>query len=538
MRVLLGAGTAMTLALCLVAPCEAEEREIGLSEKARPLGEVRVVFASDSAIASYNTWDAPGAEDQKGAAGQLRRAVDDLADNGVDVLAQLTFASQGVGFFWPEHPDHIHRTYSRIDRSGKKGVQPIEVLIDQCHKRGMKFLAKFRVSDRHRDSARGWQLEHKELWLDEFPGALDFSHAAVRDWYAALVEEILRRFDVDGFEFNYVRWEHCFPTATARENQPVMTAFLGRVRALLDARAKETGRELWLGVRVPQTLEECHALGYDVPTWIKENLINYVAPCDFFYPDFNARYEEFAALTRPSKCRLFPAVHPLLCWGDSAGLMRPDNNRALARNMYAAGADGVSVFNYMYHWARRGGYEYPGPNSGYPLALSWLRELRDPEGLSDRPRHYLFYPLWGDTRLCPTGVVKNDHILLKREVGSAGEFRFRIAEDLGIEGVTAEVYVTARKAVRGDKIVFSINGSTVPGNTVKSVWNSKGRPETFGRPLDAHMSFMWRLTSPPAIFGDNVLAAKLVAVDPEAKDDIIIDEIEVTVLPHWEGRHE
>ena len=93
MRILFVAGAVLTLALCLVAPCEAEEREIGLSEKARPRGEVRVVFASDSAIASYNTWDAPSAEDQKRSAEQLRRAVDDLADNGVDVLAQLTFAS-------------------------------------------------------------------------------------------------------------------------------------------------------------------------------------------------------------------------------------------------------------------------------------------------------------------------------------------------------------------------------------------------------------------------------------------------------------
>jgi len=38
-------------------------------------------------------------------------------------------------------------------------------------------------------------------------------------------------------------------------------------------------------------------IGYDIPTWIKQGLIDYVAPTDFFYPDFNAKYEEFAALT-------------------------------------------------------------------------------------------------------------------------------------------------------------------------------------------------------------------------------------------------
>ena len=538
MRFLFPSGTVLALSLVAALISAAEDAEMTLTSDPKPSGDVRIVFASDSGIASYNVWDAPSDQDRRRRPEQLRRAVDDLADNGVDVLAQLVFMSKGVGFFWPRHPDHVHRSYSDIDQGGKEGVQPIEILIDQCHKRGMKFLAKFRMSDRHPDAARGWQLEHKELWLEEFQGALDFTHEEVHDWYLSLIEEISARFDVDGFELNYIRWEHCFPTAAARDSQPVMTAFIKRVRALLDAGAGKKGRKLWLGVRVPQTLEECHALGYDVPTWIKEDLIDYVVPCDFFYPDFNARYEEFAALTRSSDCLLFPAVHPLLCYNDNVGLMRPENYRALSRNLYAAGADGVSTFNYMYHWARRGGGEYPGPNSGYPLALAWLRELREPDALGMRPRHYLFYPLWGADRKCPTGFWKNECMSLKREVDSSGEYRFRIAEDLGRPGVASEIYVTARKMASNDKVEFSINGDAVAANAIKSVWNPAGRPEKFGRPLAPHMSFMWRLTAPPARFGDNILGAKLAVVDGEAKEDIMIDEIEVTVLPHWEARHE
>ena len=61
-----------------------------------------------------------------------------------------------------------------------------------------------------------------------------------------------------------------------------MTRFIRRVRQKLDAEAGKKGHRLLLGVRVPQTLEECHALGYDVPTWIKEGLIDYVADCGVF----------------------------------------------------------------------------------------------------------------------------------------------------------------------------------------------------------------------------------------------------------------
>ena len=521
---------------------------MALTAKPEPRGDVRIVFAQDGTITRYPLWDAPSPADERHRPQQLRRAVADLACAGVDVLAQRVFSAAGVAFFRPEHPDHVHYPYP-IDPPQEEGVEAIDILIDECHKRGMRFVAKFRMSDRHLRSARGFITTHSEWWLKgkdfgadrcgfdfskDFGAdrcAFDFTYEEVRNWYAGLMEEIVRRFDVDGLELNFIRHEHCFPAATARERCPIMTGFLRRIREILDAGSTNRGRKLWLGVRVPQTLEECLGLGYDVPTWIKAGLIDYVAPCDFFYSDFNARYEEFAELTRSSDCMLFPAIHPVLCETDDVGLMRPENYRAIARNMYAAGADGLSTFNYMYHWSCRGGFVYPGSHAGYPLALAWLRELRDPERLAEGPRHYLFYPLSGASPVAATGFPKNDHILLKRQVGSSGTYRFRIAENLNQPGVISEIFVTARNMTPEDKVQFSINGTFVPASTIKSVWNQDGRPESLGRPLGPHMSFMWRFNCPPATFGDNTLGAELTGLAPEPTEDIIIDEIEFEVVP-------
>ena len=284
-----------------------------------------------------------------------------------------------------------------------------------------------------------------------------------------------------------------------------------------------------LGVRVPQTLEECRQLGYDVPTWIKEGLIDYVAPCDFFYPDFNAKYEEFAALTRSSDCLLFPTVHPMLCRGDDVGLMRPENYRAAVRNMYAAGADGISQFNYMYHWVRRFHSSYPGPQSGYPTALAWLRQMRRPEGFEFLPRHYLFLSLWPSDP--PTGFRKRDSIVLKRTIGSSGEYRFRTAENLTMPGLAAELIVTASRSAPGDRLEFSLNGKTVPAGRIKVTWNKRGRAALYGRPLQPCLTFMFRLDSLSTKFGDNQLGAKVIALDEAGQGDIVIDELEVTVLP-------
>jgi hypothetical protein len=394
----------------------------------------------------------------------------------------------------------------------------------------MKFLAVFRMADRHGGGQQGLIAKREDLWNPDFgDAAMDYTHDEVRDWVMALVDEIVRRFDVDGFEFTYTRWMHCFPRAEARASHPIMTKFLRRVREKLDEAAKARGRKLLLGVRVPQTLDECHALGYDVPTWIKEGLIDYVAPCDFFYTDFNAKYEEFAKLTRQSACMLYPAVHPLTSRGDDVGILQPRNYRAAVRNMYAAGADGISQFNYQYHYGRRRS-GYPWSVSGYPTAIAWLRQMRGTEEFNDLPRHYLFLPLWPSGS--PSGFRKHDRIVLKRLAGIAGEYRFRIAEDLSEPGTRAELVVRASHATEGDALTFQLNGTELSAADIKTKFHAE-RPAKFGRPLGPHTVFMIPLSSPPVVFGDNILRAAVRRADGQAEADIVIDELEVTVIPPW-----
>ena len=63
--------------------------------------------------------------------------------------------------------------------------------------------------------------------------------------------------------------------------------------------------------------------------------------------------------------------------------MTSDNYRALANNMYGAGADGVSSFNFQ--------EQYTGNLiGGFPGELALLRELKDPEAIKARRRTYLF----------------------------------------------------------------------------------------------------------------------------------------------------
>ena len=54
------------------------------------------------------------------------------------------------GLFVPEHPDFSYWPNEKLKPLIASGVQPLEVMIDQAHKRGMKFFCKLRLTDWHR----------------------------------------------------------------------------------------------------------------------------------------------------------------------------------------------------------------------------------------------------------------------------------------------------------------------------------------------------------------------------------------------------
>lgn len=503
-----------------------------------PRGERRLLYTSDpSNLAFYqvgqqvaHTPDAATARRDPARREDFIQWVDDLAHHGVDTYAQAIYAQGWTVFFrsdrfeFDARPQH-QRFVSMMDA----GITPLQVLIEQTHKRGMEFVAKFRMNDRHGNGGQGARfiLNNPAWQLEEFPGGQDFSFEPVRDYVFSVADEVVERFDVDGLLFNYIRHGHCFPTDVARDRQPIMTEFLQRIREMLDRRSAQQRKNLTLGVMIPQRLEECHNLGFDIPTWIQEGLIDYICPCDFHFADFNAPYEEFSQLTRGSDCLMYPTLSPMLCRGDDTTLLTPESYRALAQNFYGAGADGVSVFNYQYHWARKGGTaRYPGPVEGYPLSLSYLRDLRDPKTIASRTRHYRYHPLWGGPS--PIGSVKNDKTTFTREVGSSGEYRFRLCEG-GTQGEQAVLYFTAQGLLPKDEIVVAVNGTEI--RDFQRVFHPDGRLEMFGRPLPPFSSVWFNLNQQLLNNGDNYLKVELTHIADDTNSEIVIDEVEVVVMP-------
>ncbi len=141
----------------------------------------------------------------------------------------------------------------------------------------------------------GWALlcpsthwrEHPEFhrapwrWERSWEGAYDYGFAEVRAHHLALVGELCERFDMDGLELDWLRWGMMFAPGHEAAGRRHLTAFVREARRLVDGCAKRIGRRVQLGVRVPGEPRQALALGYDVPAWVREGLVDQVVLSTF-----------------------------------------------------------------------------------------------------------------------------------------------------------------------------------------------------------------------------------------------------------------
>jgi len=476
-------------------------------------------------------------------------SIDEMAEAGVDTLSSVVWYNFKASGWIVKNPAEDMSDCRTRGTLGffplyQAGYDALQIMIDRCHKHGMEFVGCFRMNDRHGHGAASGQfiLDHPEWQLKGVPGGpgMNFAYEPVRQKLLAYVEDLLTSYaDIDGVEYDYMRWRHMFEPGEGEQNAHSLTDFMRKTRGLLDTTTRPSGHaRRVLGVRVPQTLEECEYLGFDVATWMKEGLVDWVVPSDFHYTDVNTRVEDFVKLAEGTACKVYPAIHPVICRGNGTGIMSLSNYRAAAQNFYAHGADGIETYNYQYHWGRRQDTHRPAQWDAtmWPTALGYLRKLRDPQTVSQGDRHYLFYPLWGKDRRSIDGaeIVHDDRIVLDRaEPEPEGSQRFRVSEDLTNPRLRAALQFKAVGMALDENLEIKLNGTVVPAKLVRHLFDEDGQNEWQGRPLDAFYLYVINLdrgASQPLIkSGDNELTVRLIPAEGQTEGAVTIDELEVYV---------
>jgi hypothetical protein len=133
------------------------------------------------------------------------------------------------------------------------------MVVDFAHAHKMEAFASVRMNDVHdsfiRDLQTIWKRRHPELLvettgvlpsLELYVTAQDFSHAEVRRRKLEIIQEICDRYDVDGFELDYIRHPVLFSRSlrglpVTEEEVATMTSLMRRIRQITE---KAAGPEL------------------------------------------------------------------------------------------------------------------------------------------------------------------------------------------------------------------------------------------------------------------------------------------------------
>ena len=308
--------------------------------------------------------------------------IDLLADAGVTVLMcntnarRTNYRSAVWESFWdgydPEGPDDqpflapmqqerrpawrrmIHSMWE-LDR---QGVDYPARFITRCRERGISPWISLRMNDVHENDNLDHPF-HGALWRQEryfrggggyFGRGLDYAHPEVRDAYRALIEETVRRYDLDGLELDFMREPYLFAPGAEQEGAEILRRWLQDIRRLTDEAARERGRPIRLGVRVPSRVEVALGWGLDAVGWAEEGLVDLVVATPRWSTlEYDMPLDEWREALEASGVTLAGGLEILHrpVPGGVAMSVTPEHAAGAATGVLNAGADAVYLFNYF-----------------------------------------------------------------------------------------------------------------------------------------------------------------------------------------------
>lgn len=250
----------------------------------------------------------------------------------------------------------------------ERGEDPQSALIERGHALGLHVYASVRMNDNHFNGAQiedlhalhhteltQMRIEHPEWLLGDqtsewFALSWNFAVPEVREHRLAHIAEVCRWYDWDGVELDWQRHAFHFPKDDAYRLRYLLTDLQRAVRRMTEALSKERGKPFYLAVRVAGSLEMCRHIGYDLPTWVDEGLVDLLIPAGGAATDSSLDVEGFVEMCRGTEVAVYPGFDgglpdPFVGPEDAETKDRM-RTRAIASRYHKAGAHGIYVFNW------------------------------------------------------------------------------------------------------------------------------------------------------------------------------------------------
>ena len=378
--------------------------------------------------------------------------VDEVAGTAVDTF--VYGVSRADGLFYPSKVGmqfgsdlrpfqyaYEWRTWENMQGLVRRGLDPLTVLIDRAHEKGMDFFASLRMG-----SYGGIADEHAVA-----NGGRGFVHAEVRDHQLAVLEELATAYPVEGVELDFAAspggspfW---FRPEDAEAHTSVMTDFVRHVSERVRGRSGGPGQ---IGARVYPTEELNLRTGLDVSTWLREGLVDFVVPMLYrdFLLDANMPIGWLVEAAHGVEASVYGMLQPYRRDESrrfhTATNASPDMLRAAAANMLDAGVDGL--YTWFLSWPL-------GPDE-----RSILTELGDADRIATGDKHYFL------RRRCEAAEEYDYGADLPLSIPRAspddrGRIGFTISDDMGRDRIQhIGLRMEISNLVTGDDLEIALNG--------------------------------------------------------------------------------
>ena len=275
---------------------------------------------------------------------------------------------------------------------------------------------------------------------------LDFGRQEVRALRLATIEELCRRYEIDGLEINFCFDPHFFRKDQVGGDQ-IMSEFLATAKTSMDRIGRERGRNIRLMARffAHKGLEFLRRhVGLDVSSWIAEKSVDILAPVGSATATEHLRgVVECVTAARGTDCQVLGCFSEIM--SDQFTQIRPSSEMLQAANsLYRhAGVDGLHVW-----WPR---HQSGSSDFQQQEDYSLLRDLKSGSTCARFDKHYLLF----------------DQLPQRLEEGNQYAVELEVGDDLQsayAQGVIEKMILVIglRHFTAGDDVVFSCNGKTIP----------------------------------------------------------------------------
>jgi len=361
-----------------------------------------------------------------------------------------------------------------------RGIDPIQVMVEFGRKQKIEVFWDMRMNDTHDAMIGGYgpylhpkfKLDHPEYLVgsrDKFPKhgtwtSVDYAQPEVRDLAFRFFEEVCQKFEIDGVEMDFFR-HACFFKSVAQggrasqEELDMMTGLLRRIREMTEREGMRRGRPILVAIRVPDCVEYNKGIGLDVENWLADDLVDILTGTGYFRLN---RWEYSVELGHRHEVPVYPCLSESRIRTDSRFKRNSiEGYRARAMNAWAAGVDGIYLFNYF-----------------NPRGPVW-RELGDPKALKKMDKLYFVTVRDGSPDRYLAGGSQHRHLPILNPnnpfpipANEPTEVTLVVGDDLDRsqqEGRTARVTCHVQTMSAGG-ITASLNGNALAEPTEEGDW--------------------------------------------------------------------